>query len=55
MLDWNFLNGSQTTPVALTAAAVPFTMPSTPGTYVLRFYLNNTSTLLATSNPITVQ
>ena len=55
LLDWKFLNGSQTTPIGLTAAAVPFTVPSAPGTYVLRFYLNNTFTLLATSNAITVQ
>jgi hypothetical protein len=54
MLDWKFLNGSQTTPVGLTAAAVAFIMPSAPGTYMLRFYLNNTSTVLATSAPIIV-
>jgi hypothetical protein len=55
LLDWKFLNGSQTTPAAMTNAVVPFTMPSTPGTYVIRLFLNNTSTMLATTSTITVQ
>ena len=52
-LDWRYLNGTQVAPTTgLTGAAVPFTLPITPGTYVLRFYSG--STLLATSAVITV-
>jgi hypothetical protein len=53
--DWKFLNGLKTAPAAGTPdATVTFTMPTTPGTYVLRFYSNDTYTLLASSAPITV-
>src|SRR5947208_1512898 len=46
-VDWKFLNCTRTTPTALiTAATVPFTMPTTPGTYTLKFLANNTYTLL---------
>src|SRR6185503_3731801 len=39
LLDWKYLNGTQTAPATpLTAASVPFTMPTTLGTYTLRFY-----------------
>src|SRR6185503_6130120 len=52
-LEWKYLNGTQTAPGAgLSAAVVSFTMPTIPGTYVLRFYAGNT--LLATSATITV-
>src|SRR6185503_5201799 len=54
LLDWKYLNGTQTAPATpLTAASVPFTMPTTLGTYTLRFY-SATNTLLATSATITV-
>ena len=54
LLDWKYLNGSQTAPATgVTGAAVPFTMPATPGTYNLRFF-SASSTLLATSATITV-
>jgi hypothetical protein len=52
-LDWRYLNGTQVVPATgVTGAAVPFTMPMTQGTYILRFYTG--STLLATSATITV-
>ena len=52
-LDWKYLNGAQIAPATgLADAAVPFAMPTTPGTYVLKFFSG--STLLATSAPITV-
>jgi hypothetical protein len=54
-LSWKYLNGSLTTAPAsgVSAAAVPLTMPATPGAYELRFYAGNL--LLATSQPVTVQ
>jgi len=52
-LTWKYLNGSQTAPVTgMTGAAVPFTMPTTTGSYTIKFWAG--STLLATSAPITV-
>ena len=53
---WKYLNGLATTAPAsgVTGAAVTFTMPATPGTYNVRFFLNDTSTELATSSPVTV-
>ena len=52
-VDWKYLNGSQTLPASgLTAAAVPFTMPTVPGTYTVRLYAG--STWMATSATITV-
>jgi hypothetical protein len=54
LLDWKYLNGTQTAPATpLTAATVPFTMPTALATYTLRFY-SATNTLLATSATITV-
>jgi hypothetical protein len=54
-LDWQFLNGSRTPPATgVTAAAVPITMPARAGTYALKLFANNTYTLLATSQTITV-
>ena len=38
----------------VTGAALTFTMPATPGTYNVRFFRNNTLTVLATSATITV-
>ena len=55
-LEWQYLNGTHTAPaVGLTGAPLTFTLPLTPGTYELRFFQNNTYTLLATSATITVQ
>jgi hypothetical protein len=49
-LDWQYLNGTQTVPGAgLTAATIAFTLPITPGTYTLRFYQDNSYTLLASA------
>jgi hypothetical protein len=54
-VDWKYLNGAQTRPGSgVTGAAVTFTMPATPGTYNVRFFLNDTITKLATSATITV-
>jgi hypothetical protein len=53
LLDWLDLTGAKTLPATgLTAATVAFTMPTTPGSYVLRF--STSTTLLATSPPVTV-
>ena len=54
--DWKYLNGTRSKPGSgVTGAAVTFTMPATPGTYNVRFFLNDTTSLLATSLTITVQ
>ena len=54
-VDWKYLNGTRTRPVAgMTGAAVTFTMPATPGTYNVRFFLNDSWVKLATSATITV-
>ena len=54
-IDWKYLNGTQTRPASgVTGAAVAFTMPATPGTYNVRFFLNDSLTKLATSATITV-
>ena len=54
-LDWKYLNGTRTRPGSgVTGAAVTFTMPATPGTYNVRFFLNDSMTKLATSATITV-
>ena len=54
-LDWKYLNGTQSRPGSgVTGAGVAFTMPATPGTYNVRFFLNDSSTKLATSATITV-
>ena len=38
----------------MSGAAVTFTLPTTPGTYNVRFFLNDSTTKLATSATITV-
>ena len=55
-LDWKYLNGTKTAPaVAMTSATLQFTAPSTPGTYNIRFFANNSlANRLATSASITV-
>ncbi len=53
--SWRYLSGTQTPPVSgLTAATFPVTMPEEPGTYNLRLFRNNGSTLLATTVTVTV-
>jgi len=50
-----YLNGTLTPPnPGLAGAALTFTLPLTPGTYVVRFFLNDSYTVLATSATITV-
>jgi Putative Ig domain len=54
-LEWKYLNGVSFPPTTgMSGATLGFTMPSTPGTYEVRFFANNSSTVIATSNPITV-
>ena len=54
-LEWQYLNGTHTAPAkGLSGAPLTFTLPLTPGTYELRFFQNNTYTVLATSVAITV-
>ena len=54
-VDWMYLNGSRTGPgTGATGATLIFTLPPTPGTYNLRFFLNDTTILLAQSATITV-
>ena len=54
-MGWKYLNGTQTAPAeGLSGAPLTFTMPATPGTYELRFFLNGSYTVLATSATITV-
>src|SRR6185503_2051195 len=53
-LEWKYLNGTHTATTGQSGAALTFTMPQTLGTYELRFLLNNTYTVLATSVPIAV-
>src|SRR5439155_642702 len=51
-----YLNGSKTAPATgVTNATFQFTMPTTPGLYNLRFFPNNSTTLLAASATITVE
>src|SRR5439155_823672 len=55
-VDWFFLNGTKSAPaVGLTTATVPFTLPNTPGTYEVRFFVNNTYQRLGTAPTVTVK
>ena len=55
-LQWQYLNGAFTAPATgVSGAALTFTLPLTPGTYEVRFFRNNTFTVLATSDAITVE
>ena len=55
-LAWSYLNGTTNLPAqALTDATLVFTAPTPPGTYHLRFFLNNSYSRLATSEPIEVE
>jgi hypothetical protein len=50
-----YLTGTLTPPVpGLTGGTLTFTLPLAPGTYQVRFFLNDSFTVLATSAPITV-
>jgi hypothetical protein len=52
-LDWKYLNGTRTRPTTgLTAASVTFTLPGGSGSYQIRFFANDTATLLTTSSTI---
>src|SRR5207245_1284971 len=54
-LDWKYLNNTRIAPsTGVTTATVTFPMPSTTGTYEIRLYLNDTYTLVGTSDTITV-
>src|SRR5439155_20628067 len=54
-LDWFFLNGTKIPrDSGLTGASVPFTLPTTPGTYEVRFFANNTYQRLGTTPTVTV-
>jgi hypothetical protein len=56
MIDWKYLNGTRTAPTVGTASAtVPFSAPTAAGTYNLRFFANDSFSLLATSGTVTVQ
>jgi hypothetical protein len=49
-----YLNGKGPSGPGVSMATLPLTMPTTPGTYELRLYRNDSWTLLATSPAITV-
>ena len=55
-VDWKYLNGSKTAPATgQSGATLQFTAPSTPGSYNIRFFANNSlANKLATSPTITV-
>jgi uncharacterized protein RhaS with RHS repeats len=53
-LQWQFLDGTQTMPVAgVTSATLTFTMPMTPGTYQVRLF-NGSYLPIAVSAPLSV-
>lgn len=54
-LTWRYLNGSMTPPaMGVSAATLSFPMPTNPGAYEFRFFLNETFTRIAVSNGVTV-
>src|SRR5437762_2726153 len=54
-MAWQFLNGMTTTPTAgVSGATLRFAAPTTPGTYEVRFFSNNSYSRLATSSTVTV-
>ena len=54
-LDWKYLNGTRTAPTTgVTGATLTFSMPTTAGQYVLKFFSNGSLTLLATSATVNV-
>jgi hypothetical protein len=53
--SWSYMNGLAAHPgIGVASTTLGFSMPSTPGTYEIRFYFNDSVTLLATSTHITV-
>ena len=53
--DYKYLSGTRTRPATgMTAATINFTAPAGGGNFELRFYQNDTFTLLATSPQVTV-
>ena len=54
-VDWSYLNGAKTPPLAGTSTAtVQFAAPVTTGSYEMRLFADNRYMKLATSQPITV-
>jgi hypothetical protein len=54
--EWKYLNGTQTRPGTGTAnATVSFSMPMPAGNYEIRFYSNDSSTLIGTSSQLVSQ
>jgi len=54
-VDWVYLNGLKTAPATgIANATLQFAAPKTPGTYNIRLFRSNSTTRLATSNPVTV-
>jgi agmatine deiminase len=54
-LAYWYLNGLTTAPASgVTGATLTFTLPTTPGNYDVRLFLNNSLTVLTTSGSITV-
>ena len=56
LVDWFYVNSCTQTAgsSALASGSCSFTMPSTGGSYELRLFTNDTWTVIATSNPVTV-
>ena len=55
-VDWKYLSGTSVAPATgVTGATLTFRMPTVPGQYVLKFFSNNSYTLLSTSTTVTVQ
>jgi hypothetical protein len=54
-LAYQFLNGQTTAPASgVTGATLTFSLPTTPGSYEVRFFLNGSFTVLATSGATTI-
>jgi hypothetical protein len=54
-VDWQYLNGTRTAPsTGVTGTALHFTMPTTSGQYILRFFSNNAAAFVANSPTVTV-
>ena len=52
---YRYLNGLTTVPASgVSDATITFVLPAAPGSYNVRFFLNNTLTVLATSGSIDV-
>ena len=54
-IQWIYLNGTKTAPTSgLANASLQFTAPATPGTYDVRFFVNDGFTRIARSLTVTV-